>query len=290
MDKSISKGTLYMGTIFRLIMFVVLPQLVTTPLRIFTEAVIEGRTGAPEFVTVPFIIYGICAELVFGIGYLCIGYRLPVKNAALRAFAYMMLICFGSYLPNILAMAGGDGDIIENSLSVGIVAVDVISYIIKGAVLGFLFRNYAPHREKVCPAEVRSILSYAVNGVVFALLNIITDFIAGAADGSWRLCSILGVSASHKKSFYIVFTVFMFAAGVLMPLWNRYCMPRGTSAAGAAVFAVKLCAIIWLPNVLIMAFFGTSALLTLAYGAAYVLMFVICVLVYRIIFPEERPC
>ena len=290
MEKSIQKETLCKGRIFRLVMFVLLSQLVTTPLRIFTEAVIEGRKGAPEFVTVPFIIYGICAELVFGLGYLCIGYRLPVKNTRLRAFAYMMLICFGSYLPNILAMAGGDGDIIENSLSVSIVTVDLLSYVIKGAVLGALFGNYAPQSEKVCPADGRYILACAVDGSVFALLNIITDGIAGAADSSWRLCGILGVSALHETSFYIVYSVFMFAAGAFLPLWFRYCMPRSTSAAGTAVFAVKLCAIMWLPNVLIMAFFGTSALPTIAYGAAYVVMFVICALVYRVIFPDKRPC
>ena len=56
--------TLTVNRVFRLLLFVLIPNLFTTPLRIFVEAVIEGKEGAPAFVTVPFIIYGICAELV----------------------------------------------------------------------------------------------------------------------------------------------------------------------------------------------------------------------------------
>ena len=128
--------------ILRLLLFVLIPNLITTPLRIFVEAVIEGKEGAPAFVTVPFIIYGICAELVVGLGYLVIGYKLPIKNTVLRGFAYIMLILISSYIPNILAMLGGDGKIIEESLSMGILVVDVISYSLKGLVLGLLMKNY----------------------------------------------------------------------------------------------------------------------------------------------------
>ena len=129
------------GIIPRLILFVILPNIVNTPLRIFVEAVIEGKKEAPAFVTGPFLIYGVCAELVVGFGYIILGYKLPVKNRVLRGFMYIMLILASSYLPNILAMLGGDGKIIEESLTVGIVVVDVISYALKGFVLGFLMRN-----------------------------------------------------------------------------------------------------------------------------------------------------
>ena len=81
-----------LGVIPRLILFVILPNAVVTPLRIFAEAVIEGKESAPEFITVGFLIYGICAKLVFGFGYVLFGYRLPVKNTVLRGYAYIMLI------------------------------------------------------------------------------------------------------------------------------------------------------------------------------------------------------
>ena len=98
---------------------------------------------------------------------------------------------------------------------------------------------------------------------------------------SWRLCSILGVSTERETLFYIVFTIFMFMAGVLLPLWNRYCLPKKASISASIIFALEISLFVWLPNVLIMAFFGTPFMLTIAYGIAYVFMIMICVLVYR---------
>ena len=273
-----------MGVLPRLLLFVLLPNIVTTPLRIFVEAVIEGIEEAPAFITVPFLIYGVCAELVVGFGYIIIGYKLPVKNRTLRGFAYIMLILVSSYLPNILAMLGGDGKIIEESLTVGIVVVDVISYTVKGLVLGFLMRNYDVSNKT--PSHVISnpvmVLASVINGMVFALLNIIADVIAGAVDNSWRLSSILGVSPAREDAFYIVFYAFMFLAGVLLTVWYRYCLPEKAGLLGKVVFALKLSVIVWLPNVLIMAFFGTSFIKTFVYGIAYVIMIVICTLLYGV--------
>ena len=271
-----------LGVIPRMILFVLLPNIVTTPLRIFVEAVIDGMKEAPAFVTVPFLIYGVCSELVVGFGYIIIGYKLPVKNRILRGFAYIMLILVSSYLPNILAMLGGDGKIIEGSLTVGIVAVDVLSYAFKGLVLGLLMMNYdvGNNAPSLAISNFVMVLASVINGMIFALLNYVVDVIAGALDNSWRLCSILGVSPAREKIFYIVFIAFMFLAGVLMTVWFRYCLPEKTGIGGRIVFALKLSVIVWLPNVLIMAFFGTSFIKTYAYGIAYVIMFVICTLIY----------
>ena len=276
------KNSFDFGIIPRMLLFVLLSNIVTTPIRIFVEAVIEGMEGAPAFVTVPFLIYGVCAEFVVGFGYVIIGYKLPVKNRILRGFAYIMLILMSSYLPNILAMLGGDGKIIEESLTVGIVVVDVISYAMKGLVLGFLMKNYDVKNTSPSRAVSKAVMLLAsvINGIVFALLNVITDVIAGALDNSWRLSSILGVSSARETAFYIVFNIFMFLAGVLLTIWFRYCLPEKAGTLGGIVFSLKLSAIVWLPNVLIMAFFGTSFIKTFAYGIAYVIMFVICTLLY----------
>jgi hypothetical protein len=72
----------------------------------------------------------------------------------------------------------------------------------------------------------------------------------------------------------------MFLAGMLLTVWFRYCLPEKSGTLGRMAFALKLSAVVWLPNVLIMAFFGTSFIKTFAYGIAYVIMFVICTLVY----------
>ena len=97
MNKTKSKCDL--GIILRVTLFVILSSAASTPLRIFVEAVIEGREEAPEFITVGFLIYAVAAKLVVGFGYIILGYKLPVKNTALRGFTYIMLIFFSSYLP-----------------------------------------------------------------------------------------------------------------------------------------------------------------------------------------------
>ena len=222
-------------------------------------------------------------KLLVASGYLLFGHRLPVKYTVLRGFAYIMLILFSSYLPNILAMAGGDGEIISSSFSAGIVIVDVLSYLLEGLILGLLMRNYAVE----LPATSRLVkwskflLLCAVNGVLFAVLNGAFDLVLGTAGGSWRLCGLLQVSPERESVFYIVFTVCMCIAGLLLPLWFRYCMPEDAALSAPVRFALKLAATVWLPNVLIMVFFGTPVMPTLAYGAGYALMFMICVLVYK---------
>ena len=58
-DKT-AKNTFGTGIVVRLILFVFLSGLASTPLHIIVEGVIEGKHGAPEFVTVPFLIYAFC--------------------------------------------------------------------------------------------------------------------------------------------------------------------------------------------------------------------------------------
>lgn len=267
----------------RLLLFMVIPGLIVTPLRILVEKYIEGKQGAPDFLTAGFIIYCACAELVFAMGYLIFGYRLPIKNTFLRAFSYIMLILVSSYLPNILAIAGGDGEVIDAAFSVGILIEDVVSYLVKGFVLGLVMRDYdVKNTEPVMQkSNLRFALSCVINGLEFAALNLLADHAAGACDSSWRLCGIMKVSAERETVFYIVFTAFMFAAGTLLPLWSRYCLPADDTKLGTVLNAVKLAAVIWLPNVLIMAFFGTPVLLTAAYGAAYLLIFAVCTFCLR---------
>ena len=197
------------------------------------------------------------------------------------------LIFFSSYLPNILGMIGGDGAIIEDSLSAGIVVVDALSYLLDGLILGLLMKRYdVPNPDApVSTTKKQSLVACTINGILFAALNYIADLLFGAIDNSWRLCSILKVSPAREASFYIVFTVFMFVAGLLLPLWNRYCLLADASLSDTVLFALKTTFIVWLPNVLIMAFFGTPVLLTLLYGTAYTIMLILCALVYRKITP-----
>lgn len=279
----------YIKHIIGLILFLLIPNLVTTPLRIFVEAVIYNKKEAPAFISAGFIIYSFIVEIVFYIGYFVLGRKLPIKNTVLRGFAYIMLILFSSYLPNILAMAGGDGQIISDSLSIGIIVVDIISYTIKGLVLGLVNNNdYIDKPEDISPITgFRFTTACLVNGVLFAALNYLFDMGIGAIDRSWKLSSLLGVSSQRETAFYIIFILFMFVAGFIIALWYRYNLPAGTLISGTVLFGLKLSVITWLPNVLIMAFFGTPFVKTFTYGVVYIIMFVICVLIYRKIFLTE---
>ena len=276
------------GVIPRLLLYAILSAAASTPLQLFNSIFIEKLEGPPSFVSVPFLVYAVSMKIVFGLGYVLFGHKLPIRNNILRAFSYIMLIFFSSYLPNILAMAGGDGEIIGASFSVNIVMIDTISYLMDGLILGLLMKKYA--KEK--PAETHQInnsifaITCIVNGIVFGLLNIVIDMIAGLIDSSWRLCSILKVTSGHEAFFNIVFFAFMFLAGLIQPVWFRYCMPESKSKTG--LFGIEWAAIIWLPCVLIMIFFGTDVVKTLTYGAVYVLMIALCVLLYSRLSDSKR--
>ena len=267
----------------RLILFAAISAAVSTPLQLINSIVIEGMKGPPDFVSVPFLIYALCAKIVFGAGYVLFGYKIPVKSTILRAFTYMLLILLSSYLPNVLGMAGGDGAIIGSAFSVGIVIVDTISYMLDGLILGVLMRRY----EVESPTSVHNIIIARfipvclIIGILFALLNIIFDLLAGAADSSLRLANMLMVTPERQTVFYAVFIVCMFIAGLFQPLWYRLCLPEENTSREALTFAVKLGAIVWLPCVLIMVFFGTPAIGTLFYGLAYLIMFAVCGPVYK---------
>ena len=268
------------GVIPRLILFAFISAAASTPLQLFNSIFIEKLEGPPSFVSVPFLIYAVSMKMVFALGYVLFGHKLPVRNNILRAFTYIMLIFFSSYLPNILAMAGGDGEIINASFSVSIVIIDTISYLLDGLILGLLMKKYA--KEKTAEthqiSKVRFVLACLANGIVFGLLNIAIDLFAGLIDSSWRLCSILNVTSERKNIFNIVFIGFMILAGFLQPVWFRYCMPESKSKT--LLFGIEWAATIWLPLVLIMIFFGTNLIKTLTYGAVYVPMIALCVMLY----------
>ena len=126
------------GVIPRLLLFAILSAAASTPLQLFNSIFIEKLEGPPSFVSVPFLVYAVSMKIVFGLGYVLFGHKLPIRNNILRAFSYIMLIFFSSYLPNILAMAGGNGEIIGASFSVNIVMIDTISYLMDGLILGLV--------------------------------------------------------------------------------------------------------------------------------------------------------
>jgi len=266
------------------ILFAIISAILSTPLQLFNSIVIEGQTGKPEFVTITFLLYAVSMKVFFALGYILFGYKLPVKNTRLRAQIYYLLIWGSSYMPNILAMVGGDGEIIKASFSASIVIFDSISYMIDGFVLGLLMKSY--HKDFVASVFSKSklLLSCIVNGVIFVMLTYVFDLIAGSIDETWYLYMILGVSETHKVKFYLTFLLFMFIAGMLQPIWYRYTKHPDTSHKGTVIWTLQFGVLIWNPVVLIMIFFGTAVVETICYAIIFLITILLCTLIYSNLF------
>lgn len=270
--------------LIKCVLFAILSAILSTPLQLFNSIVIEGQTGKPEFVTIPFLLYGISMKVFFALGYILFGSKLPVKNTRLRAQIYYLLIWGSSYMPNILAMVGGDGEIIKSSFSASIVIFDSMSYIIDGFILGLLMKNYNKDNVVTVFPKSKLILSGIANGGIFVVLTFIFDLVAGSIDSSWYVYMILGVSEAYKVKFYLIFLLFMFIAGMLQPVWYRYTQYPNVSCKGDTIWAVQFSVLIWNPVVLIMIFFGTAIAETICYAMIFLITILLCTLIYSNLF------
>lgn len=272
--------------VLKCLFFAVISAIISTPLQLFNSIIIEGIAGPPSFVTIPFLVYAISMKFFFAIGYILIGYKLPIKRTRLRAFLYMMLILSSSYLPNILAMAGGDGKIIESSLSVNIVILDCISYTLDGLILGLLMKNYMQNNDSYKSAlpNRKLIACCLTNGILFLSLLFVFDLICGAINSSWYLYAIMEVSEMFRIRFYIVFYIFMFIAGVLQPIWIRFTLYPDTAFKATVIWVLVYSIFVWNPVVLIMVFFGTAITETLCYAGIFIFIFLVCVFTTQRVF------
>lgn len=272
--------------IIKCVLFAVISVIVSTPLQLFNSIVIEGQTAKPDFVTIPFILYGISMKIFYAFGYILLGIKIPIKNARLRAQMYYLLVWGSSYMPNILAMVGGDGKIIKASFSVSIVIFDSLSYIIDGFILGLLMKKYNNDWSNNIISKRKLILSCIINGFIFTILTLIFDVIIGWLNSSWYVYKILGVSEAYKVKFYIIFLVFMFIAGMFQPIWYRYTQYPNVTKKDSVIWAVLFSVLIWNPVVLIMIFFGTAIVETISYAIIFLITIVLCTLLYSKLFYE----
>ncbi len=273
--------------LIKCVLFAVLSAILSTPLQLFNSIVIEGQTGKPEFVTIPFLLYGISMKVFFALGYILLGSKLPIKNTRLRAQIYYLLVWGSSYMPNVLAMVGGDGEIIKSSFSASIVIFDSMSYIIDGFVLGLLMKNYNKDNAVTVFSKSKLLLSSIANGGMFVLLTFIFDLVAGSINSSWYAYIILSVSEAYKVNFYLIFLLFMFIAGMCQPVWYRYTQYPDTSYKGTVIWALQFGILIWNPVVLIMIFFGTAIMETICYAIFFLITILLCTLIYSNLFYKK---
>ena len=263
------KNSAYMGIILRIILFTAMSGISGQLIHV-ANSIIEGVHGKPDFVTVPFTVYCIVNKVLFAIGYLIIGYKIPIKNKLLRAVVYIMLIWLSDFMPQVLGLIGGDGKIVENALSVSIFIMDSLSYIIDGIVLGLIFTSFPDTFAKPCRRTVL-ISTCAASAVIFPITVILVEQLFGALYPACRSNIALGISEDKKMQFLIIFYSFFIVTGAVLPLFYRLTEYNSSSKKGWFKFYLVYTLCMWLPIVYIMVFFGTKIIPTLVYAVIFII-------------------
>ena len=271
------KSSAYMGIILRIILFVSISG-VSGQLIHVANSIIEGVHGKPDFVTVPFTVYCIVNKVLFAIGYLIIGYKIPIKNKLLRAVVYIMLIWLSDYMPQVLGLSGGDGEIVENALSLSIFIMDSLLYIIDGIFLGLIFRSFPDTYTKPCRRTVL-VSTCAASAVIFPVTVILLEQLFGVVYPYCRSNIALGKKKKKKIPFLIIFYSFFIVTGAVLPLFYRLTEYNSKPQKGWFKFYAVYTLCMWLPIVYIMIFFGTKVIPTLVYA----LLFAIALLIITFI-------
>lgn len=279
------KISAYMGIILRIILFTAMSGISGQLIHV-VNSIIEGIHGKPDFVTVPFTIYCIVNKVLFAIGYLIIGYKIPIKNKLLRAFVYIMLIWLSDFMPQVLGLTGGDGKIVESALSLSIFIMDSLSYIIDGILLGLIFRSFPDTFTKPCRRAVL-ISTCTASAVIFPITVILVEQLFGAVYPACRSNIALGISEDKKIQFLIVFYSFFIVTGAVLPLFYRLTEYNSTSKTGWFKFYLVYTLCMWLPIVYIMVFFGTKVIPTLVYAVIFIIaLFIITFINSRLLSRE----
>ncbi len=253
----------------RCIIFALVSAIVSTPLQLFNSIVIEGIQGPPPFVTVPFLCYALFMKVLFAIGYLLIGYKLPIKNTILRGFTYIMFVYCGNYIPQVLGMLGGDGTIIQSAFSPSIFICDAISFMIDGVVLGLIMKKYHTDYIKSKYPKKQIILASILCGISFPFLVFILELVTGKINSNYYSHIAMGVSNKRATQFYIVFYGFIAIAGILLPIFYRLTNHIKTNLQSALLWGLFYAVFIWNPVVVIMIFFGSMLNATFVFAIIF---------------------
>ena len=239
----------------------------------FNSAFIEGVHGKPSFVSDNLMIFSIVTHLLFAIGYLVLGNQLPIANPTLRGFAYIMLIWISNYLPQVMGLAGADGEIASVAFSTSIVICDSIGYLFGGLLLGLLFRKL-PKREKKACSPSSYLKTILLSGIVFPILVIILDQTMTLLHRPFSAIGAVGVSDGQRGLFYLIFYGCFIVSGIFIAVFYRMTEYNRASSYGWLIFGLKYDLLLWTPIVLIMIIFDTEVLPTVMYS----LLFLICIL------------
>ncbi len=238
------------------------------------SAFIQDVHGKPEFVKTTLLIYSMGEKVLLAVGYVVLGYKIPLVNNRLRGFTYIMLVWASNFLPQIMGLGGADGPIAAMAFSLSTVVCDSLSYVMAGLLIGELFKKrfIKPRRSCNKVAYSKTIILSAIG---FPLLVILGDQIMERLYAPFASAAAMGVSDEKRMSFYITFYSWFVLSGALIAVFYRVTEYNEGDNKGWLRFAIKYIFLLWAPIVLIMIVFGTEIMPTVV----YTLLFAIYILV-----------
>ena len=253
-----------MGFILRVIIYLLLSGGTSTAIRII-GGIIRGEHGAPSFATVGFQIFGFVTSLLLVVAYLLIGYKIPIKNKALRGLTFMMFFWISSYLSQILGIMGADSPYMSSdAVSISTILSDSIGYIFSGIFLGLLLTIKESERIKPCK-PVRLIISSVVSSITFTAVMLILEVLIGLINPDFVCSSAFGINENETTKFYIIFYIFQAISGFIFPIFYRS-TEYNSKVPKWVRFASVYGWMLWTPIVIIVAFFGVSLPATIAFA------------------------
>ncbi|MDR1766069.1 MAG: hypothetical protein LBR77_08300 [Lachnospiraceae bacterium] len=122
--------------IVRILAFTVAAAGISTATHVLISNVILGERGKPGFVTPVLMGVYFATMALFASAYLLMAGYMPIRRKLPRGLAFMALAFLSAWLPQVLGLAGGDGEIISQAFSWKILASDCVVYFLAGLVMG----------------------------------------------------------------------------------------------------------------------------------------------------------
>lgn len=235
---------------------------------------IEHAHGRPEFVRNTIFIYSFFEKILFVIGYLVLGYKIPISNTKLRGFTYAVLVWASDFMPQLMGLTGADGAIVKMAFGASVVVCDSLTYFVAGVMLGIIFKDMPNRLSRNCDRGkyIKSIITSAIG---FPILVIVIDQILAQIYKPFSSASAMGVSDQQQMKFYITFYSWFILSGALLAVFYRITEYNEMNNKGWLKFAINYTIYLWSPVVLIMIVFGTEIIPTIAYS----IVFAICIAV-----------
>ena len=257
------------AVMFKCIVFALLSCAATILSHVYYSAFIEGVHGKPDFVRNAIFVYSIGERLLFVIGYIVLGNKIPIKNSFLRGFTYIMLIWSSNFMPQLMGLAGADGTIAELAFSASTAICDSIAYVVSGIILGILFKDVPEVNKRSCN-KASYIKTIAASAIIFPLLIIAADQLINKIYTPFSSIGAIGVSHERQLTFYLYFYSWFIVSGALIAVFYRLTEYNEEKHMSWFRFAMKYSILIWSPVVLIMIVFGTEIIPTLFYAALFI--------------------